>query len=102
MYAMGGSSNPTIFSEGNYFVGPDYKPAKQVTKRAGQISGWKKWKWRSSRDVFKNGAYFVQSGYGSCYPKYTSKQTFKVAHGSLVPALTAKAGALRCFVGKPC
>jgi pectate lyase len=32
MYAVGGSSNPTIFSEGNYFVAPNLSSAKQVTK----------------------------------------------------------------------
>ena len=30
MYAIGGSANPTIFSEGNYFVAPQNSYAKQV------------------------------------------------------------------------
>ena len=103
MYAIGGSANPTIFSEGNYFVAPDNRDSKEVTKReGGKNKGWQSWKWRSSKDVFQNGAYFVQSGYGSIYPLYTKKQSFKVAQGSMVPALTSKAGPLRCFVGKPC
>ncbi|KAH0970024.1 hypothetical protein GBA52_022180 [Prunus armeniaca] len=97
MYAVGGSANPTIFSEGNYFIAPDTAYAKQVTKR--ESGGrWNNWKWRSSRDVFKNGAFFVQSGYGSCYPLYSKTQSFKVLDGSLVPALTSSAGPLRCFV----
>ncbi|XP_008224700.1 PREDICTED: putative pectate lyase 2 [Prunus mume] len=101
MYAVGGSANPTIFSEGNYFIAPDTAYAKQVTKR--ESGGrWNNWKWRSSRDVFKNGAFFVQSGYGSCYPLYSKTQSFKVLDGSMVPALTSSAGPLRCFVGKAC
>lgn len=49
-----------------------------------------------------NGAYFVQSGYGSCAPGYTKSQSFPVADGSLVPALTANAGPLPCTPNKPC
>ncbi|KAL5578776.1 hypothetical protein UlMin_011218 [Ulmus minor] len=116
MYAIGGSANPTIFSEGNYFIKYFseiilfcavtknlflFYHNYQVTKREA-YNGWKNWKWRSSKDVFENGAYFVQSGWGSCYPYYTPTQSFKVAHGSMVPALTSSAGPLRCVVGKPC
>jgi pectate lyase len=49
-----------------------------------------------------NGAYFVQSGYGSCAPLYSKTQSFTVAPGSLVPALTSGAGPLNCFRGQPC
>ncbi|PON52124.1 Pectate lyase [Parasponia andersonii] len=102
MYAVGGSANPTIFSEGNHFIASTTNPyAKQVTKRESQ-SGWQNWKWRSSKDVFKNGAYFVQSGWGSSNPLYTPTQSFKVAQGAMVPALTSSAGHLPCVVGKPC
>lgn len=72
----------------------------QVTKR--EANGWSKWKWRSSNDVFKNGAYFVQSGWGSCYPFYAASQFFKVSPGAFVPALTANAGPLPCVLGKLC
>jgi pectate lyase len=34
MYAIGGSANPTINSEGNRFIAPDDANAKEVTKRA--------------------------------------------------------------------
>ncbi|KAL8461478.1 hypothetical protein ACS0TY_032020 [Phlomoides rotata] len=95
MYAIGGSANPTIFSEGNYFMAPKRADAKQVTKREVK-SGWTKWKWRSSRDRFVNGAYFVPSGYGTSAPAYTKAQSFKVADGSMVPALTSNAGPLSC------
>ncbi|CAN1854408.1 Putative pectate lyase 2 [Linum perenne] len=101
MYAIGGSANPTIFSQGNYFIAPDNPSAKQVTKREVR-SGWKQWKWRSSGDVFENGAYFVQSGYGTCTPPYTRAQSFKVAAGSLTPALTSGAGPLSCSPRKSC
>ncbi|KAK6133229.1 hypothetical protein DH2020_032990 [Rehmannia glutinosa] len=101
MYAIGGSANPTIFSEGNYFMAPNTPDIKQVTKREVK-SGWKSWKWRSSRDKFFNGAYFIPSGYGSCAPGYTKAQSFPVADGSMVPALTSDAGPLSCTAYKAC
>ncbi|KAK6133368.1 hypothetical protein DH2020_032878 [Rehmannia glutinosa] len=101
MYAIGGSANPTIFSEGNYFMAPNTPDIKQVTKREVK-SGWKNWKWRSSRDKFFNGAYFIPSGYGSCAPGYTKTQSFPVADGSMVPALTSDAGPLSCTAYKAC
>ncbi|KAM3362665.1 putative pectate lyase 16 [Capsicum galapagoense] len=102
MYAIGGSANPTIFSEGNYFIAPDKAYNKEVTKRETQEEGWKSWKWRSSKDVFLNGAYFIPSGYGSIAPKYTREQSFIVAQGSLTPSLTSNAGPLQCVVNEPC
>ncbi|XP_050218872.1 putative pectate lyase 2 [Mercurialis annua] len=101
MYAIGGSANPTIFSEGNYFDASNDYSSKQVTKREVK-SGWTNWKWRSSKDVFKNGAYFVQSGYGTILPPYSKTQSFPVASGSLAPALTSAAGPLNCVVRKSC
>ncbi|KAK6154634.1 hypothetical protein DH2020_008882 [Rehmannia glutinosa] len=73
----------------------------KVTKREVK-SGWKNWKWRSSRDKFFNGAYFIPSGYGSCAPGYTKAQSFPVADGSMVPALTSDAGPLSCTAYKAC
>ncbi|WCJ20210.1 Pectin lyase-like superfamily protein [Euphorbia peplus] len=101
MYAIGGSANPTIFSQGNYFIAPDGSSGKEVTKREVK-NGWKNWKWRSSLDVFMNGAYFVQSGYGTIAPPYSSAQSFPVAPGSMAPALTSDAGPLKCFTSRPC
>ncbi|KDO78309.1 hypothetical protein CISIN_1g047672mg [Citrus sinensis] len=101
MYAIGGSANPTIFSEGNYFMASNDQNTKEVTKRE-SYGGWKSWKWRTSKDVFLNGAYFVPSGYGSCAPNYSRAQSFVVAPGAMVPALTANAGPLSCVVGKAC
>ncbi|XP_060194746.1 probable pectate lyase 16 [Lycium barbarum] len=102
MYAIGGSANPTILSEGNYFIAPDKDSNKEVTKRETQEKGWKNWKWRSSKDVFLNGAYFLPSGYGGIAPKYTREQSFIVAQGSLTPSLTSDAGPLQCVVNEPC
>ncbi|KAE7995377.1 hypothetical protein FH972_000184 [Carpinus fangiana] len=99
MYAIGGSADPTIFSEGNYFIASS---AKQITKRETKKGNWNYWKWRSSKDVFVNGAYFVQSGWGSCAPYYYRAQSFAVAHGLMVPALTSNAGPLSCVAGKAC
>ena len=49
-----------------------------------------------------NGAYFVQSGYGSCAPLYSKAQSFVVFPGTMVPSLTSDAGPLSCVVGQPC
>ncbi|KAM7530812.1 hypothetical protein LguiB_034222 [Lonicera macranthoides] len=104
MYAIGGSSNPTILSEGNYFMASNDPSSKQVTKRETNEDSnfWKNWKWRSSKDVFGNGAYFVPSGLGSCSPLYSRSQLFWVAQGSFVPFLTSDAGPLKCVVTKAC
>ncbi|KAJ7946320.1 Pectate lyase [Quillaja saponaria] len=103
MYAIGGSANPTILSEANYFIASNDANSKEVTKReVNNEENWKNWKWRSSKDVFENGARFVPSGYGSCAPLYSGAQYFVVAPGSIVPALTSNAGPLSCVAGKAC
>ncbi|KAL1201743.1 putative pectate lyase 16 [Cardamine amara subsp. amara] len=101
MYAIGGSADPTIFSEGNYFIASDKSNSKEVTKREVK-GGWNNWRWRTSKDVFKNGAYFVPSGYGSIVLPYGSAQRFPVATGDMVPSLTADAGPLNCNPNSPC
>lgn len=73
----------------------------QVTKREVQ-ENWKNWKWRSSKDLFLNGAYFVPSGFGSCAPNYSSTQSFTAAPASMVPAITINAGPTNCVVGRAC
>ncbi|KAK8629529.1 hypothetical protein V6N13_078366 [Hibiscus sabdariffa] len=100
MYAIGGSANPTIFSEGNYFIASDDPGSKEVTKR--ETSNWESWRWQSSKDVFINGAYFVPSGHGSSDPLYTMAQAFIVAPGYMVPDLTSDAGPLHCLAESPC
>ncbi|KMZ62887.1 Pectate lyase-like protein 1 [Zostera marina] len=63
-YAIGGSANPTIYSQGNRFVAPENPNAKEVTKRvdSGGKKEWEKWDWRSEGDVMVNGAVFISSG----------------------------------------
>ncbi|KAL0791183.1 hypothetical protein Bca101_007429 [Brassica carinata] len=76
-------------------------PRQIVTKREVK-GGWNNWRWRTSKDVFKNGAYFVPSGYGSVDLPYSSAQRFTVAPGNMVPSLTADAGPLNCSRNLPC
>lgn len=65
MYAIGGSGNPTINSQGNRFIAPFNPYAKEVTKRVDtNDNNWKGWNWRSEGDEMMNGAYFVASGAG--------------------------------------
>ncbi|XP_014508162.1 putative pectate lyase 2 isoform X1 [Vigna radiata var. radiata] len=101
MYAIGGSANPTILSEGNFYVAPNDPNAKQVTKREVK-ENWKSWKWRSSKDLFFNDAYFVPSGVGSCAPNYSPTQYFAAAPAYMVPAITLNAGPTYCTVGRAC
>ncbi|XP_060174374.1 putative pectate lyase 2 [Lycium barbarum] len=92
IYAIGGASNPTIFSEGNYFIAGT---KKEVTHRniASRIK-WEKWNWKSSKDAFTHGAFFKPSGSGSANTNYTPSQLFSVAQGSQVPSLTSDVGPL--------
>ncbi|KAF8050604.1 hypothetical protein N665_1929s0010 [Sinapis alba] len=103
MYAIGGSADPTIFSEGNYSIASDNSYSKEANCYnfiCYSIFYWLKYE--TSKDVFKNGAYFVPSGYGSVALPYSSAQRFPVAPGNLVPSLTADAGPLNCYRNRPC
>ncbi|KAM7506280.1 hypothetical protein LguiB_005184 [Lonicera macranthoides] len=104
LYAIGGSSEPTILSEGNFYVAPDNVTHKEVTKRENHVGEgtWKKWKWKSSKDVFRNGARFAESGFGNTSPLYSCSQSFDVADGLFAPSFTSNAGALHCLAGKLC
>ncbi|KAI4346476.1 hypothetical protein L6164_007369 [Bauhinia variegata] len=65
MYAIGGSGNPTINSQGNRYTAPSDPSAKEVTKRVDtNEGGWAGWNWRTEGDVMVNGAFFVPSGAG--------------------------------------
>ncbi|XP_016203230.1 pectate lyase-like isoform X3 [Arachis ipaensis] len=99
--AIGGSSKPTIISEGNRFVAPDNNNAKEVTKRVTN-DDWKNWQWRSINDAFVNGAFFVQSGPELVNRPFSSKDMIAGKDGSYVQRLTSFAGSLKCRVGKPC
>ncbi|KAL4186046.1 hypothetical protein AMTRI_Chr09g12270 [Amborella trichopoda] len=99
-YAIGGSGNPTIKSEGNFFVAPANSPSKAVIWQA--YGGGSKWNWKSRMDVFQNGAYFTQAGNGRVRPRYTKEQFFAAQGGRRVRALTRSSGALRCVQGRRC
>ncbi|KAL6190020.1 hypothetical protein ACLB2K_036421 [Fragaria x ananassa] len=64
-------------------------------------SEWKNWNWRSEGDVMENGAFFVESGNPNC-AKSTNIEMMLFKPGKLAPQLTSFAGALECFVGRPC
>ncbi|CAH9080356.1 unnamed protein product [Cuscuta epithymum] len=96
MYAIGGSANPTINSQGNHFTPPANPHALEVTKRT-ETSGegeWSSWNWRSTDDVFENGAFFVPSGdqSDSAYQKATSSADVK--SGGMTKQLTSNVGML--------
>ncbi|CAH9082029.1 unnamed protein product [Cuscuta epithymum] len=104
MYAIGGSSHPTIISQGNRFIAPPDIFKKEVTHRAsGTPEEWRQWTWRSEGDVFMNGAFFVESG----DPKFTSKHAklydgIRPFKGEEVTWITRFAGALTCKIGLSC
>ncbi|KAI4314209.1 hypothetical protein L6164_027142 [Bauhinia variegata] len=104
MYAIGGSHAPTIISEGNRFIAPPNRFAKEVTKREyTQESEWKNWQWRSINDVFMDGAFFVQSGPEVIRtPSVSQDDMISARPGTMVNVLTVDAGFLNCVVGSPC
>ncbi|KAI9125891.1 hypothetical protein K1719_003309 [Acacia pycnantha] len=102
MYAIGGSANPTINSQGNRFLAPNDGPLKQVTKREISLeSVWKNWNWRSSGDLMLNGAFFTPSGTGSS-SSYARASSLSAKSSSLVGSITAAAGTLKCKKGSRC
>ncbi|GAB4839958.1 Probable pectate lyase P59 [Ancistrocladus abbreviatus] len=101
MYAIGGSMNPTIISQGNRFIAPPDVRAKEVTKREAPESVWKSWNWRSENDVFMNGAYFRESGSPVVNNPYKD-QMIPPFSGSEVNLVTRFVGPLKCVPGKGC
>ncbi|RVX14656.1 putative pectate lyase 15 [Vitis vinifera] len=103
MYAIGGSANPTINSQGNVFIARDDNSTKEVTKRESLLGyeEWKDWNWRSDGDLMLNGAYFRASGEEA--PASYSKASSMVARpASLLTYITASAGVLNCQIGYAC
>lgn len=132
MYAIGGSANPTINSQGNVFIASNdesakevslfrithrvvYGPCKlsnsklcwlrfQVTKHEilSEDDDWKKWNWRSEGDLMLNGAFFTPSGQET--PASYMKASSMVARPatSLLTTSSPSAGALSCQNGQPC
>eukprot|EP00253_Pinus_taeda_P021004 PITA_21004 len=102
MYTIGGSANPTINSEGNRYLAPVDRFAKEVTKRVETPHGrWKNWNWRSQGDLFLNGAYFINSGAGAA-SSYAKASSLGAKPASRVKFLTGNAGPLACRTGSRC
>ncbi|GMI87356.1 hypothetical protein like AT1G14420 [Hibiscus trionum] len=103
MYAIGGSSHPTIVSQGNRYKATFEKLTKEVTVRiSAQQSVWKNWNWISEGDLFLNDAFFISSGDVKYIKKFHGEIWMPYRPGRLVPLLTVYSGALGCKVGKPC
>ncbi|XP_027358994.1 pectate lyase-like [Abrus precatorius] len=102
MYAIGGSSGPTILSQGNRFIAPNNDAAKEITHRDyASPEVWKNWQWQSEMDLFMNGAKFTTSG-APIKISYNKGLIMKPRDGAHVSRLTRHAGALSCVVGRPC
>jgi pectate lyase len=102
MYAIGGSANPTILSQGNRFMASAKPSTKEVTKRQNaEQSKWKNWNWRSEDDVLLNDAYFTQSGSRESSAYATAYSTTPKS-SALVGELTRNAGVLSCKKGTRC
>ncbi|CAM8912128.1 unnamed protein product [Rhodiola kirilowii] len=93
MYAIGGSANPTINSQGNRFAAPENIHAKEVTKRIVTNNQWKHWNWRSEGDLLVNGAYFTPSGVGAG-AGYARASSLSAKSSSMIDSITSSAGAM--------
>ncbi|KAG6665583.1 hypothetical protein I3843_02G148300 [Carya illinoinensis] len=94
MYAIGGSANPTINSQGNRYNAPPDQNAKEVTKRVDTDQNeWTSWNWRSEGDIMVNGAFFVPSGAG-LGPQYAMASSVEPKAAGLIDQLTMNAGVL--------
>ncbi|KAF6153407.1 hypothetical protein GIB67_003597 [Kingdonia uniflora] len=94
-YAIGGSMNPSIRSESNFFIAPKTGNKMVTWKQDGIGSGQAM---TSVRDMFTNGAYFSQTGHSGAGsgPRYNRQQRFRISDARAVRSLTRSAGALRC------
>ncbi|XP_056166514.1 probable pectate lyase 5 [Syzygium oleosum] len=94
MYAVGGSSGPTINSQGNRYLAPQDDNNKEVTKRMDtDESEWRKWNWRSEGDLMVNGAFFVTSG-ADMSPQYAEASSMSPLSANYIDQLTETAGVL--------
>ncbi|KAB2033074.1 hypothetical protein ES319_D05G423500v1 [Gossypium barbadense] len=101
MYAIGGSANPTINSQGNVFVASDNNYSKEVTKRESYFDEWKNWNWRSEGDMMLNGAFFTPSGQETS-ESYIKASSMVARPSSLLTQTAQYAGTLRCRKGYGC
>ncbi|KAL0340688.1 UNVERIFIED_CONTAM: putative pectate lyase 12 [Sesamum radiatum] len=94
MYAIGGSANPTINSQGNRYMAPMDPNAKEVTKRVETDEReWSDWNWRTDGDIMVNGAFFVPSGEGLSM-QYAKASSVEPKSAALIDQLTMNAGVL--------
>ncbi|KAL3523511.1 hypothetical protein ACH5RR_016345 [Cinchona calisaya] len=94
MYAIGGSANPTINSQGNRYIAPPDPDAKEVTKRVDtDEKEWSDWNWRTDGDMLVNGAFFVPSGEGLS-AQYAQASSVEPKSSGLIDQLTVNAGVL--------
>ncbi|KZV26028.1 putative pectate lyase 12, partial [Dorcoceras hygrometricum] len=95
MYAIGGSANPTINSQGNRYIASFDDNAKEVTKRLDTSDeDWRHWNWRSEGDIMVNGAFFVASGQ-DVGVKYEKAYSVEPKSAADIDLLTLNAGVLR-------
>ncbi|TYH19365.1 hypothetical protein ES288_A05G346000v1 [Gossypium darwinii] len=103
LYAIGGTSHPTIISQGNRYSAPGTFAAKEVTCRGLlKPAQWKNWNWVSQGDHFENGAFFTPSGSPSASKQFGADKMMPFKPGQMVPELTKYAGPLSCRIGRPC
>lgn len=75
----------------------------QVTHRNdASESEWKKWTWRSQGDLFKRGAFFVESGDPNGVSRFGGLDGTAPRPGKAVKSLTRYAGVIGCRPGVPC
>ncbi|KAK9069349.1 hypothetical protein SSX86_011252 [Deinandra increscens subsp. villosa] len=101
MYAIGGSADPTINSQGNRYLAPINPNAKEVTHRVITAGRWRHWNWRSEGDLLLNGAFFTPSGTGAG-ASYARASSLSAKPSSFVGSLTSGSGALACRRGRQC
>ncbi|QCD92566.1 pectate lyase [Vigna unguiculata] len=102
IYAIGGSSKPTILSQGNRFIAPNLDFAKEITHRDyATPEQWMQWQWQSDMDLLMNGATFNTTG-APIQMTYKKGLIMKPRDGTHVSRLTRHAGALNCYAGFPC
>ncbi|CAN6486476.1 unnamed protein product [Victoria cruziana] len=101
LYAIGGSAEPTIRSEGNLFIAPRSEN-KEVTRHMNSGANLNPGNWVSVNDVLSNGAYFSESGKGAALPGYKPEEMFPSVGGDAVSSITRNAGVLRCMPGNRC
>ncbi|KAF5177790.1 Pectate lyase [Thalictrum thalictroides] len=94
MYAIGGSANPTINSQGNRYNAPVDPNAKEVTKRVlTDEKEWNDWNWRTDGDMMVNGAFFVPSGFG-LGQQYAQASSVEPKSAGIIDQLTMNAGVM--------